>query len=328
MIQRQWETVSHFRTQIIHRATLSLRAIEKPYQVRVFFGRSASSYGTFQETCATLLTLHILESRPLADTLTIYLSQRTKTLNNLLTKGGDVPGQSGHSGPPTKVQGPLEKTTHSQHAVRPVAVKRSVQVILEAISQTLNAAREIFRTSSTASPLATRVLEHIQAESPCPSTGHALPAELLINSQIVLSMLPSAAYFSLLPPNISSYKPFVDLSSSSSSLCPKVLEERLAGWFSQSTQGLRDAVHRAFSLLPAVDGVWQVQLALQKWISHCSLDRDELVVLSDLVDKVAKKRIVEIWKSTLANADKAFIEQLSLLPEDVAGMVMLSTGDQ
>ena len=35
LIQRQWETVSHFRTQIIHRATLSLRAVEKPYQVRI-----------------------------------------------------------------------------------------------------------------------------------------------------------------------------------------------------------------------------------------------------------------------------------------------------
>ncbi|KAL4063659.1 hypothetical protein V8B97DRAFT_2106043 [Scleroderma yunnanense] len=303
LIQRQWESVSHFRTQIIHRATLSLRAIEKPCQ----------------ETCATLLTLHILESRPLADTLTIYLSQRTKTLNTLLTKSSGTPGQSIRNGHPAEVLVSSEKSTHSQHKVSPVTVKRSVQIILEAISQTLTAAREIFGTSSTTASLAARALQHMQAESSGSSTlGNTLPSELLVNSQTVLSMLPSSTYFSLLPPNIRSYKPFVDLSSSSSSLCPKFLEEKLSGWFTQSAGGLRDTVHKAFSLLSTVDGVWRVQLALQKWISQCSLNRDELVVLSNLVDEVSKKRIMEIWKSALATTEKAFIEQLALfLPEEV-----------
>lgn len=36
LIQRQWETVSHFRTQIIHRATLSLRLCDKTCEVRLF----------------------------------------------------------------------------------------------------------------------------------------------------------------------------------------------------------------------------------------------------------------------------------------------------
>lgn len=215
----------------------------------------------------------------------------------------------------------MEKSTHFQHMVRPIAAKRSVQVILEAISLTLNAAREIFGASSTTTSLATRVLGHMQAESPYRSTPeHALPVELLINSQTVLSMLPSSAYFSLLPPNIRSYKPFVDLSSSSSSLCPELLKDKLNDWFTQSTGGLRDAIHRAFSLLPAVDGVWRVQLALQKWISRCSLNHSELLVLSNLVDGAAKKRIMEIWKSALANTENAFVEHLSrLIPEDVAG---------
>jgi hypothetical protein len=34
LVQRQWDAVSHFRTQIIHKATLSLRSYKAPPEVR------------------------------------------------------------------------------------------------------------------------------------------------------------------------------------------------------------------------------------------------------------------------------------------------------
>ncbi|KIO08609.1 hypothetical protein M404DRAFT_997535 [Pisolithus tinctorius Marx 270] len=296
LIQRQWESVSHFRTQIIHRATLSLRATEKSYE----------------DTCATLLTLHILESRPLTDTLTIYLSQRTKTLNALLSKGSEVSGKSVHNGRPADAR----TTGISTHFHTKDEVKRSVQSLLAVISDTLNISRKIFAAPS-AKPLATQVLEYIQEDSPS-TPAQTLPVGFLVNTQTIIAMLPSSTYLSLLPPNIKSYKPFVDLSSSSSNLCIETLEEKLGDWFTYSTANLRDAIQRALSSLQSVVGAWRVRLALKKWISRCGLNDDEQSVLSRLVDEAAGERIMSIWKSALVRAEGAFVEQLKVIrPEEV-----------
>lgn len=296
LIQRQWESVSHFRTQIIHRATLSLRATEKSYE----------------DTCATLLTLHILESRPLTDTLTIYLSQRTKTLNALLSKGSEVSGKSVHNGQPAEAR----TTGISTHFHTKDEVKRSVQSLLAVISDTLNISRKIFAAPS-AKPLATQVLEYIQEDSPS-TPAQTLPVGFLVNTQTIIAMLPSSTYLSLLPPNIKSYKPFVDLSSSSSNLCIEILEEKLGDWFTYSTANLRDAIQRALSSLQSVVGAWRVRLALKKWISQCGLNDDEQSILSRLVDEAAGERIMSIWKSALVYAEGAFVEQLKVIrPEEV-----------
>lgn len=44
LIQRQWEAISHFRSQIIHRATLSLRTHEKSPEVRFLMSCELSSH--------------------------------------------------------------------------------------------------------------------------------------------------------------------------------------------------------------------------------------------------------------------------------------------
>ncbi|KIJ66282.1 hypothetical protein HYDPIDRAFT_174426 [Hydnomerulius pinastri MD-312] len=301
LIQRQWETVSHFRTQIIHRATLSLRLVDKPYE----------------ETCATLLTLHILESRPLTDTLTIYLSHRTRALNTLLSKGPELPEQNGNGAPTIQVNGhPPERAKPSMNAPKPsskakaLAVKTSTQTTLEAISQTVITAREIFGASSSTTPLAKRVLENVRGDAPLPSAS-ALPTELLLNTQTVLAALPSSTYFSLLPPSIRSYKPFVDLSSASASLSQEFLREKLGDWYEQSLTSLRGTLDKWFSSLDIVSGVWRVRSSLRKWISQSGLEPSELSSLVSILDEVTSERIMSIWKAALLRAEKAFVQELA-----------------
>ncbi|KIJ22089.1 hypothetical protein PAXINDRAFT_95519 [Paxillus involutus ATCC 200175] len=308
LIQRQWETVSHFRTQIIHRATLSLRLYDK----------------SCEDTCATLLTLHILDSRPLTEALTIYLSQRTRTLNALLSKPLDAPGQSGSGLPVIQLNGhPSETATTSTKVSRSFAkalaltVKTSTQVTLEAISQTLITAREVLGSSSSAPSLAARVLEGMQADAQSAPIS-SFPTELLLNTPAVLASLPSSTYFSLLPANIRSYKPFVDLSSVSSSLSQEVLLDKLGGWFDQSVASLRGALDKWFASLDVVSGVWMVRLSLRKWLFHADLQAPELSNLSDLLDKVTGKRITDIWKAALKRAEKGFVQELESLGFDDA----------
>ncbi|KAI9444853.1 hypothetical protein H4582DRAFT_855570 [Lactarius indigo] len=70
LVQRQWDTVSQLRAQITYKATLSLR----------------DPGASLEDVCSILLTLHLLESRPLIDVLTIFLTQRTRNLQTTLSR--------------------------------------------------------------------------------------------------------------------------------------------------------------------------------------------------------------------------------------------------
>ncbi|KAF8560033.1 hypothetical protein OG21DRAFT_1401009 [Imleria badia] len=297
LIQRQWETVSHFRTQIIHRATLSLRLCDK----------------TCEATCATLLTLHILDSRPLTETLTIFLSQRTRTLNTLLAKGFDTPELSDGSlvnGTPPGSRKFSDRETKLSAKTAAIAVKNSTRVALEAISRTLYTARAVFGNSSSARSLATGVLDSIQSEPSSPPPPN-LPAELLLSTQAVLNSLPSSTYVSLLPANIRAYRPFVDLSSVSSSLPQEVLRDKLGSWFGQSTTNLRGAFDKWVASLDVVSAVWQVRSSLRKWVAHSGLEAPEMVNLTEFLDEVFSTRITGIWKAVLVRAEKEFLQALN-----------------
>ncbi|KAF8445590.1 hypothetical protein L210DRAFT_3528000 [Boletus edulis BED1] len=297
LIQRQWDTVSHFRTQIIHRATLSLRLYDK----------------TCEETCATLLTLHILDSRPLTETLKIFLSQRTRTLNTLLAEGFDTPNLG--NGLPVNVNPPgarkISERTKKCSVQTAATVRNSTRTTLEAISRTLYTARAVFGTSSSPRSLASIVLDSIQSE-PSSSPPSNLPAELLLNAQAILNSLPSSTYVSLLPANIRAYRPFVDSSSVSSSLPQDVLRDKLDSWFDQSLESLRGTFDKWLTSLDVVSAVWQVRSSLRKWVAQSGFEVAEIDNLTELLDEIFSTRITRIWKAVLERAEKEFLQALSL----------------
>lgn len=276
----------------------------------------------YQETCATLLTLHILDSRPLTETLTIYLSQRTRTLNALLPKGLDIPDQLSvglpvNGGPP-EAQKISEREKKLSAKTAATAVKNSTRTTLEAISRTLYTARAVFGTTDSTRSLATSVLDSIQSE---PSSGPSvnLPAELLLNTQAVLNSLPSSTYVSLLPSNIRAYRPFVDLTSISSSLSQEALRDKLSSWFDQSTANLRGAFDKWLASLDVVSAVWKVRSLLRKWVVHSGLETPEIVHLTELLDEAFSTRITVIWKAVLARAENEFLKKLESLESDNEG---------
>ncbi|KAH7930426.1 hypothetical protein BV22DRAFT_1109288 [Leucogyrophana mollusca] len=286
LIQRQWETVSHFRTQIIHKATLSLRVYDR----------------TAEDTCATLLTLHILDSRPLTDTLATYLTQRSRTLSTLLSKIGDVPSSST----------PQVNGANASKASR--VVKTSLQTALEVIVATITTARSIFYGSPS---LAAHVLEYIQSDSHSSPTP-TLPKELLLTTQELLSALPSSTYFAILPPAIKSYKPYVDLSSPSSSLPSSILHQKLAAWFAEAQGSLGSATERWIRSVRGVKGVWGVRCAVKTWLSGDGgkdLKESERVALGKAVDGVLRDQIVEIWRGVLGEAEREFTKEVQGMTE-------------
>lgn len=306
LIQRQWETISHFRSQIVHRATLSLRTHEK----------------SPEDTCATILTLHILESKPLTDTLTTYLSQRTRTMHTLVSKNSSIMTTAFPNGvPTTQTNGhPLGVSKLSQSKRIPSndklqEVKSSLLILVEVISRTVNCARNVFQSQRPTQPaLAIRVLEQIHTESPAVSGPETtLPSELALSTQTILSGLPSSSYFTLLPAGIRSYKPYVELSSASSSVPGHFLEDKLRTWFDQSCSILRDSLDRWLLELDSVKSVWNIRSSLRNWLLTSGLVKTEQTALDALLEEAVRKRITAIWTDTIHRAKELFLKALSSL---------------
>ncbi|EGN93152.1 hypothetical protein SERLA73DRAFT_116291 [Serpula lacrymans var. lacrymans S7.3] len=306
LIQRQWDTVSHFRTQIVHKATMSLRIYNRPSE----------------DICATLLTLHLLDSRPLSETLTVFLAQRSKTFGTLLTKTTETPSTSipaanQHNG---QANGHLPQGTVPKSGVKPTKVqvrmiKISIQTAFDVMSRTVNTARDVFQESSEEArhSMIGQVLKHIQFDSSSSTVElSSLPSELLLDTQTLLAGLPSAAQFNLLPANISSYKPYVDLDSASSSVPQALLFQKLDAWFTHAADSSRNALTKWFSGLSTVKDVWSVRTSLRKWLqSDSQLEQKEQLKLKTVMDEAVRHRVTSIWKSVLLEAEEAFCKQLS-----------------
>ncbi|KAG6910534.1 hypothetical protein DXG01_009953 [Tephrocybe rancida] len=299
LVQRQWDTVSQFRSQIIHKATLSLREYDSP----------------IEDTCSTLLTLHLLDSRPLMETLSVFLAQRSKTLRTLLSWKYDSDSaesqtkkQNGHalgSRQPTVVV--------SEFRRRPVKeIKEATRTALDAISQTVKTAQSVFQEEADGSQpsLIRRVLEYIQSDLPTPPQAQTLPTELCLTTQTLLTTLPSSTHFLLLPPDLKSYKPYVDLNSSSSSIQHSQFAQKLDEWLRKSTADLHKAVTRWFSELHSVKELWSVRASTQRWLLASGLRKDEVTQMAKTVDELCRHRVVEIWKLKLEGSLDSFGRRL------------------
>ncbi|KII94092.1 hypothetical protein PLICRDRAFT_415757 [Plicaturopsis crispa FD-325 SS-3] len=299
LIQRQWEAVSQFRSQVIHKATASLRE----------YNSSA------ENTCAILLTLHLLDSKPLMETFSTLLVQRTKTLQTLLSKSlptsEAIPSISiGNGHPLGKV---TQTDTTRSRKIRVREVRQATQAVLEAISNTLRTARLIFqRGAGVRRSLIEHALEYMQAESAnSGESPEALPAELALSTQALLASLPSSTYFLMLPAAIRTYKPYVDLSSSSSSVAQGPVASRIQEWTHKATTELRASVDRWLTCIQGAKEVWRIRSWTRKWLhSAPGLDGAEKLQFTSVLDDAFQRRVVDIWKLALTNAQNTFKEHL------------------
>ncbi|KAG6814110.1 hypothetical protein H0H92_002105 [Tricholoma furcatifolium] len=300
LVQRQWDSVSQFRSQIIHKATHSLRE----YNLSV------------EDTCSTLLTLHLLDSRPLMETLSVFLTQRSKTLQTLLlwkydsdSAGSQTKKQNGHAAG----SGQPASATSSDFRRRPVKeIKEATHAVLDAISETIKTAQRVFQEDAAESrpSLIRRVLEYIQSDSPNSSETQSIPAELCLTTQTLLTTLPSSTHFLILPPDLRSYKPYVDLNSSSSSVQASQFTQKLNDWFQKSTTHLQKAVGGWLAALHNVKELWSVRASTQRWFATSGLQENEAAQIRKLLDELYQRRVVEIWKLRLAESLGSFGERL------------------
>ncbi|CDO72958.1 hypothetical protein BN946_scf185007.g12 [Trametes cinnabarina] len=289
LVQRQWDTITPFRSQISHKATLYLR-------------ETTSTPG---EVCATLLTLHLLESRPLPETLSIYLAQRTKTLSTLLTRTASTSANGNASDTKMNV-----KPLHRPRKVVVKETKQRVEAVLDLIARTVGSARLIFASTSPDHPtIMQQALAFFQAPTDQPEN---LSPELQLSTQILLTSLPSASQLLLLPPAIRSYKPYIDGAPLASSDFHSQVQQKLDSWFKKAIYELREALVDWLTPLESVRDVWDVRRTLLQWLGNAEgLLPSEREALEAIIDGAALQQAATVWKAALVRLETSFSEAVA-----------------
>jgi hypothetical protein len=188
-------------------------------------------------------------------------------------------------------------------------VREGLEAVLEAIASTVGVARAIFNNRSEDSPsLMSRILLFIQADVPV--TDASLPPELQMSTQNLLSSLPSASHFALLPSSIRSYRPYVDLTSATSSIPPAQLALQLNEWFSKAVTSLQNAAEGWFTDLRTLKEVWTVRSWFDEWLGRKELEDGEKQGLAEVVDGVAHGQAVKILRRVLGDLQDRFDDEL------------------
>lgn len=191
--------------------------------------------------------------------------------------------------------------------------KQTLQTVLSSITTTVKASRVIYFDSPDQSSLLVSVLRYIQADSsasqlPSVSTN----SELLLTTHSLLTSLPSSAHLLLLPENLRSYKPYVDLSSSSSTIPQAQVNQKLQGWFTDACNTFVNGAGQWMASLQEVKEVWNIRTLVHNWIrSSTGLEKEEYGQLTKLFDDICHRRVLSIWKTSFSDAQMAFKRSVS-----------------
>jgi hypothetical protein len=270
LAQRQWDTISHFRSQITHKATLSLRDS----------GHSA------ENICATLLTLHLIDSKPLLEALTVLTTQRSKALQQATSR---KPG----------IADAVKLTNRARRKARALAVRNTVGVVLELVATTLGTARGVFESKSKSSAtLMHNTLLFIENDGTS-EVAQIPPEQLRLSTSRILGKL-SSSLLATLPSTIRSYKPYIDLSSTSTSVSSSDLSRKLSGWFRTSLEHLSISFKNWVDDLESASQIWSLLSWFRKQVdASILLEVSEKREISTVMENVCKMRIVTIWTSAL-----------------------------
>ena len=313
LIQRQWDIVSQFRPQIIHKATLSLREFDIPPEVSHSCFSLTYFVNCIQEACAALATLHLLDSRPMNEAFLAFLNQRSKSLAKALSHqfGQHKPSSisiNGHAHPHSNSSfisfAIPSQTPHVQE------VREAMQTVVLIVVHTVKLARDVFRSEGSTRSMMHNLLKFMQPDNDDSSEPVVLPPELCLSTPSVLAILPSPIQLQLLPPNLKTYKPYVDLGSSSSTISQVNLTTKLDEWLAASISNMEKSFQPWLDQLQNVKDVWSIKTSARKWISSAQIKPGEALRILNVLDDRFRHRILKLWQIGLKNAYEEFSMQL------------------
>ncbi|KAG8978165.1 hypothetical protein FRC05_011281 [Tulasnella sp. 425] len=347
LVQRQWDTISSFRSQISYRASQSLRDLPPPPS-------STPPSSPYTSAAETLVSILLLDSLPLSDTLSLFLSQRTKTLQAVysshrpLGAGDRSPAISKsrrknqelaasllrspnlQSTPLSQVASPAEMAANPSFRLASATpdpelekalagrrrrdkalkqVRNSLRRSVDILAATLGAIREIYGGGSREKPLIDELLDSAASSS-------SLDSSTAVNTPSLLKSLPSSTLLiRYLPPSIQSYAPYIDTTSPSSQLSPSSVATASSDWHRTSLRSLEDKVAEWLQDLDAISEVWSLWTGLLPTDSSSDPWRETLTEaereeLLQAIQQACIKRVKELWKDKLAAIEGAIVSHV------------------
>ncbi|RXK41345.1 hypothetical protein M231_01250 [Tremella mesenterica] len=330
LLSQQWETLLPFRSQIVQRATASLRAREQT---------------STKELSETVLAIILLDNLPLKEALSLFLSQRMRTLRDILQHAPD-PVTPNLADVPKKGRPRGNSKVALATAAREAAHDREAiaSVLTEAVTSLLDTASSVLtlfgkRRGAQDESLMAEMIRLVQqgekANPPTPSqpgprerrSSHARRASRLasismtlpftksiatsgaldVSTLKVLQPLPSSQiWLHHLPPSILGFTPFI-----TPDLVPPV-NDKLQEWQTAALGLLSEAVPFWLGGLQSVADVWRVKADLQALLEEGMLEADVRTAL----DKAWEGRVQRIWA-----------EKLDVLVRQAASQIQSSRDD-
>ncbi|KZP01211.1 hypothetical protein CALVIDRAFT_559844 [Calocera viscosa TUFC12733] len=319
IMQRQWDTVSQFRSQISQRATQSLREPEQ----------------TPENLSETLITVLLLDTLPLSDTLSLFLSQRSRALAVQLTNDEPVLETSPDAEPSTPALGMPPRPVVFRRAEIVQQVKDAASAALTLISGTLGMVRDVFGTEDGQSmSLIEEMMEEIQSAdegnqaavspispglilgstsmsilSPLPrhESLKLMGSRTQLTTPLMLRSFPSAQLLlRFLPSTIQSFKPYIDTSSPLNHVQANVLRQKTREWFNACINTLEEHSTRWMEVLDSIKEIWDVRRFVMERIAKDEQFREEdRRGLRAWMERSSRARATEVWKARLESLEEA-----------------------
>lgn len=255
----------------------------------------------------SLVSLLLLDSLSLGDSLTLLLVQRKKALHTLVevadpSNRNDLKGKARNTIPSPTEQAPGLATRRGRRKiVREVSdsLRRSVQLLVD----TLATCRAIYSTKAEEEHVQSRIhkfLVDMQSDTADSS---------LITSAALISHLPSAPILTLyLPEQIKSYTPYLD--TDNISLPADVVERKLGAWFAN---GLKALDARIADWMEGLINALEVDEVRRGVLDGSVLDvlaPPEREALRATVESRCVRRMGEVWSFSLQRLQDGFAQGL------------------
>ncbi|OCF75076.1 hypothetical protein I204_03925 [Kwoniella mangroviensis CBS 8886] len=299
LLQKQWETLLPFRTQIVQRATASLRTREK------LDSKSLSE---------TILAIILLDNLPVSDALDLLISQRTKALRDTL-QHVEVNANSAKS--PEKEKGNRKRSNSRRQAAaitRSIIQERSTisSIITDSVTlmlETVSSVKTVFEKNISLGQnesLIEEMMKLIQVGDITASTNSittSVPNRPPITSSEIIQNLPSSQILlRYLPNNIIGFTPFITPSTS------PTLSDILNTWQQGSINLLKGSIPDWLKDLKNVKDIWAVRNSLNSLLQKGEFEEAIGLALEDEWGK----RVKEVWSEKLGllvdNAEKEIRE--------------------
>ncbi|HEV7737659.1 MAG TPA: hypothetical protein VGO47_09860, partial [Chlamydiales bacterium] len=143
------------------------------------------------------------------------------------------------------------------------------------------------------------------------------PQGPVLTTTSLLSKLPSSTHLLMLPAPILTYKPYIDLSSSTVQIESSTLNSKLLEWFNKAADTLEGRIRAWMTELHTIRELWGLRRRLTENLDECrGLRSSERSKIQSVIDIGIRERAVEVARKALHDIEDHLDEHLIRIQQD------------